>query len=126
MIKLQQVNKSGQIPHDDVIRLQIVLHAFFNNLEYSRAELECLALLSKTKEITVSAFCNLCVEKGIFKTGQSARNFITKIQKVNTIIEKPGKKKTVVINPDLGIIADGNILLNYKFVGLEILDQSEN
>jgi hypothetical protein len=123
MLKIKQVNKSGQIPHTDIIRLQLVVHAFFNNLEYSKAELECLALLSQTNEITVSAFCNLCVEKGIFKTGQSARNFITKIQKVNTIIEKPGKKKTVLLNPELGIIADGNILLNYKFVGLEVFDQ---
>jgi hypothetical protein len=59
------------------------------------------------------------VIKKIFSSTQSVRNCLTKAEKKG-LIKKEGKnKKRISISSDLKLHAQGNILLDYKFLSVE-------
>lgn len=92
-----------------MVKLQLLLHVFFNNLEVSDAELSCatyLALRGYRKD-----FYRDVVDYGIFKSSQTARNCMSKLRKTGLAI-KQGKEW--VINPRISLGIDNVILLELK------------
>jgi hypothetical protein len=55
----------------------------------------------------------------IFKTPQSVRNSLNKMEKKGILVKSGKGKKKLVINPDIGLIKEGNILLNYNLLCIE-------
>ena len=119
MAVVNKVNKKVKMSKDDVIKYQILTHCFLNNIQISSADLDCLCELSKmgTKELTL--FCTEISKKKIFKSAQSCRNALTKAEKKNLIIKNGSNKKTITINTEMNIQTEGNILLDYKILGIE-------
>lgn len=101
------------------IKYQILSYCFFNDISISSADLKCLAELGKQKEIELTIFCNNVTELGIFKSPQSARNAIAKASKKNLIVKIGKNKKKILLNESINVQTKGNVLLDYKILGLE-------
>ena len=101
------------------IKYQIVTYCFFNDTLISNSDLKFLTQLAKVQVIELTKFCEDAVNKGIFKSSQSARNAITKAEKKNLLIKKGHNKKTISLNPDINAQSNGLVLLDYKILGRE-------
>ena len=119
MALVNKVEQKAKVTVDQTIEYQIVTYCFFNEIQISNADLKCLAELAKQKEIELTLFCKDVTEKGIFKSPQSARNAISKASKKNLVVKDGENKKKISINPTINVQTDGNVLLDYKILGLE-------
>ena len=84
MALVNKVDKRIKISKDDVIKYQIITYCFLNNIQISKADLECLTELAKLKSIELNKFCTIISEKQIFKSPQSCRKCNSKIKKKRT------------------------------------------
>ena len=119
MALVNKVDEKMRVSIDETIQYQIVTYCFFNRLQISNADLKCLAELAKQKEIELTLFCNELTDKGIFKSPQSARNAISKASKKNLIIKAGKNKKKISLHKGMNVQTEGNVLLDYKILGLE-------
>lgn len=118
-MEVNKVYKKSMISKWEVVYYQLLTYCFFNKIQLSEADLNCLVLFSLHPN-GISDFCNLACEKGIFKTPQSVRNSLNKMVKKGLIIkDKKNRKYILKINPDIGVICEGNVLLNYNFLAIE-------
>lgn len=99
---------------DDMISFQLMYYMFINGKRYNASETRCLVLLAKNSDIRQADFCNMCVEAGIYTSGQSARNFISKAVSDGTIVRDEDKR--LKMHEDVIIRVDGNVLFNLKFL----------
>ncbi len=116
MPKANIVEKRARMSKRDIIKYQILTHSFINSVSYSQAEIDCLTLLGVCGEIDLSEFCNYVVDENIFKVSQTARNFLTKAEKMNIIEKKGTSRKKIRLKQDLKIQTTGNIVLDFKFL----------
>lgn len=118
MAKVNLVDKRAKLDLWDIVKYQFITHCYLNKIVLSDSELDCLTLLAVNGEYDLAEFCDHASTDKIFKTTQSVRNCIVKMDKAG-FINKTGKsKKKIFINPDLKIQAEGNIMLDFKFVHL--------
>lgn len=118
-MEVNKVYKKSMVTKWEVVYYQLLTYCFFNKIELSEADLNCVVLFSLDPN-NISDFCNLACEKGIFKTPQSVRNSLNKIVKKGLIIkDKNNRKHILKINPSIGLVSEGNVLLNYNFLGIE-------
>lgn len=118
MAKVNQIEKKGMVNRWDCVKFQIIYHCFFNNIKLSPAELDCLTLLGMEQEAEIAPFCAKAFEKEIFKSAQSVRNAISKLEKMNLIYKVGVNKKKISLN-NIPVLSTGNILLNYKILSVE-------
>jgi hypothetical protein len=119
MAIVNKVNKQVKMSKDQVIKYQILTHCFLNNIQVSTSDLNCLLELGKVKSIELTKFCKLISKFKIFKSAQSCRNALTKAEKKGLIIKNGSNKKTISLNKIMNIQTEGNILLDYKILGIE-------
>lgn len=118
MALVNQVQKRVVMSKNDVIKFQILTHCYINRITMSESDLDCLTLLSLLGPIELSHFCyEASDEHKIFKSEQTVRNCINKCEKNNLVSKDSANKKIVLINPDLKVQIDGDILLDFKFLG---------
>lgn len=118
MAVVNQVQKRVMMSKNDVIKFQILTHCYINRITMSESDLDCLTLLSLLGPIELSHFCyEASDEHKIFKSEQTVRNCINKCEKNNLVSKDPANKKIVLINPDLKVQIDGDVLLDFKFLG---------
>jgi hypothetical protein len=119
MAIVNQVQKRAVLSKSDVIKYQILTHCYLNKITVSDADLNCLTFLSLSGPIELTHFCYDASsdEEMIFKSPQSVRNAINKAEKFKLVVKDDSNKKIILINPDLKIQVEGNILLDYKFLG---------
>ena len=119
MAKVNQVDKRVLMAKQDVIKYQLLTYCFLAKIQISEADLDLLTMLATEGDQDLTNFCNKAAETGIFKSAQSVRNALIKIE-TKGLISKQGKsKKRLVIKPELNIQTTGNILLEYKFLAVE-------
>lgn len=129
MAIVNKVQKSGYMDLWNIVKFQINLHCNLNNIIISDSDIECLTLLAINGESELTAFCNaacetdernrdntLSYEKEIFKTPQSVRNSINKIENIGLINKRGKSKKKISIINDLKIQSEGNIYVEVKFI----------
>jgi len=116
MPKANLVEKRVRMSKRDIIKYQLLTHSFINSISYSDAELNCLTLLGVCGEMDLSDFCNYVVDENIFKVSQTARNFLTKAEKMNLIDKNGTSRKKIKLKDDLKIQTAGNIILDFKIV----------
>lgn len=115
MAKFNVVDKKVRMGLYDIVRYQILVYCYVNRVQVTDSDLECLATLAVTGESDLTEFCLLITEKRIFKSTQSVRNCLVKLEK-NSLISKEGKtKKKIGISPKMTVQTKGNILINNKF-----------
>ncbi len=119
MAIVNKVDQKAKVDIDTTIQYQIVTYCFFNNLQISNSDLRCLAELAKQGEVELTLFCNDVTDLGIFKSPQSARNAITKASKKNLVMKNGKNKKKIYLNKSMNVQTTGNVLLDYKILGIE-------
>jgi hypothetical protein len=118
MAIVNQVQKKVMMSKRDVVKFQILTHCYINRITLSDSDLECLTLLSIIGPIELSSFCfEASDEYTIFKSEQTVRNCINKCEKNALVVKDSKNKKIVMISPNLKIQTEGDILLDYKFLG---------
>jgi len=120
MAKANLVQKQVLLGLNDIIKFQLLNYCNLYNKSVSDADLNCLTLLGLIGEVELSEFCLYAYKQNIFKSTQTVRNCLMRMEKENLIIKKgPGKKRVIVINPDLNIQTKGNIVLMYKIIHID-------
>ncbi len=119
MAIVNQVNKKVKMSKTDIIKYQILTHCYLEKITVSDADLDCLTLLALNGEQDLSMFCQKAFELNIFKSTQTVRNALAKIETKNLIFKSGRSKKRIGVNINLNLQTQGNILLDYKFVSLE-------
>jgi hypothetical protein len=118
MAIVNQVQKKVMMSKKDVIKYQILTHCYINRVTVSDSDLDCLTLLSTIGPIELTHFCyEASDEHKIFKSEQTVRNCINKCEKNNLVSKDPSNKKVVFIDPALKVQTEGDILLDFKFLG---------
>lgn len=119
MAIVNQVDKRVRMSTWQIVKYQILTHCYLFDISVSEADLNCLTLLGIEGEQELTYFCNRAHDKKIFSSTQSVRNCLTKAEKKG-LIKKEGKnKKKISISSELKLHAQGNILLDYKFLSVE-------
>ena len=116
MAVVNKVDKRVKVSRDDIIKYQIITYCFLNDIQISKADLECLAELGKQKTIELNKFCSVISEKQIFKSPQSCRNALQKSKKKG-LIEKDDR--LILLSPDIQLQVDGTIYLDFKIISVE-------
>lgn len=119
MALVNKVDFKLKVDIDVSIKYQIITFCFFNDILISSADLKCLAELAKLEEIELTTFCNNVTELRIFKSPQSARNAIAKASKKDLIVKIGKNKKRILLNKAINVQTKGNVLLDYKILGIE-------
>jgi len=91
----------------------------FGFQEDTYLDLNLLAELATNNNVELSKFCRLITSKEIFKSEQSARNAINKVEKKKLLIKDGSNKKFIYINKDMNIQSKGIVLLDIKVLGSE-------
>ena len=117
MALVKKVDIKLQTNLDTTIKYQIMTYCFFADILISNSDLKFLMELAKKGKVELTIFCKSLVDKGIFKSPQSARNAITKAEKKGLLIKKGNNKKTIFLNKDMNVQVDGLVLLDYKILG---------
>jgi hypothetical protein len=118
MAVVNQIEKKVMMTNWEVVKYQIVTHCYISKIQVSEADLNCLTFLALEGEQELTSFCSKVHDENIFSSSQSARNSLTKCEKKNLIIKEGKNKKKISVNPDLKIVANGNILLNFKILSV--------
>lgn len=116
---VNKVDKRIKARKDSVIKYQILTYCFFNDIQISKSDLDCLTELAKQPLSDLGKFCNYIAEIGIFKSSQSARNSLSKSLKKKLVVRTEDGKKKISINDQLKIQSEGVIFLDFKVVSDE-------
>jgi hypothetical protein len=136
MARINLVDKKVQMSLVEIIKFQILTHAFINDINLSELDLDCLTNLGLAGEIELTEFCSIMAEKRLqeklktwqpntpnekppIASPQTIRNVLTKVEKDNLLVKNGKGRKKIMLNPNLKIQTEGNIVLNYKFYRIE-------
>jgi len=119
MALVNKVDKKAKVSLDEAIKFQILTYCFFNNIQISLSDLNCLHFLALAGNIEMTKFCNIVSEVGVFKSPQSCRNAISKAEKKGLIEKNGNNKKTIKLNSEMNIQIEGPLFLEYKILGVE-------
>lgn len=114
MVEVVKWNKTMTMTKSEIIKFQIIVHCHVQRIHISSADLDCLTLLGENGLAELTTFCELLTNKDIFKSIQSSRNAITRLQDKKLIFKEGRNKKKISIHPDLKIQRVGNILVDIK------------
>ena len=115
-MEFNQVNKVAQQDLFNIVKLQIVTHCSMNDIYLNETELKCLTILGCNGRIHLQKFSELIVDLKIMGSVASVHNCLMRIIRSNLFIKEGGGKKYIYLNPNIGVQAEGNKILNYKFV----------
>jgi hypothetical protein len=119
MALVNQVEKRVRMSRWDIVKYQLITHCYLYKIGISESDLDCLTLLAIEGETELTTFCNKAYDKKIFSSIQSVRNCLTKVEKKKLITKEGKNKKKIYISPSVKLFAQGNILLDYKFLSVE-------
>lgn len=119
MAIVNQVEKRVRLDPWRIVKYQILTYSYLYDIPVSEAELECITLLVFEGEQDLTTFCQKAFERKIFSSTQSVRNCLTKSERKG-LIKKSGKnKKRIKVHPDINVVFQGNVLLDFKFLSLD-------
>ena len=101
-VEVVKWNKIMTMTKPDIIRFQLIVHCHFQKLHISSADLDCLTLLGQKGSADLTAFCELLTEEDVFKSVQSSRNAITRLQDKRLVLKEGRNKKKILLHPEIG------------------------
>lgn len=119
MAKIKLVEQKVRMGLYDIVKYQISTHCYIKRIPVTESDLDCLSTLAISGENDLTEFCLVATEKRIFKSTQSVRNCLVKLERHNLIIKEGKTKKKIFINPEMRIQTQGNIMTNYKFFHID-------
>lgn len=103
-----------------LIRVQVMLYCHMNGYfpgtttgKVSFADIDCLTLLGMRGKTNLISFCKELVGFGIFKSVQSVRNAVSKLQDKGLISKEGKSQKVVFLNPKMKILTDESMTVNF-------------
>jgi len=131
---LNKIERSNKLNLFDIVKFQINMYTHFKGISISNSDLDCLTLLGISSKAEFTHFCNaackfdertkdhnLKFEKEIFKTPQTVRNSVNKLNNIGLIKRE---KKSIELNPDMKIETSGNIFIQVKLLRTESIDEA--
>lgn len=119
MPKVNIVDKKVKFTREELIKYQLITHCYIERLTVSESDLKCITLLGIMGETDLTDFCAAAASQKIFKTTQTVRNCIAKMERSDLVLKIGKSKKKIAINPAVKIQTEGNVLLNYKLFYFE-------
>ena len=119
MAKIKLVEQKVRMGLYDIVKYQIATHCYIKRISVTESDLDCLTTLAINGEYDLTEFCLIATEKRIFKSTQSVRNCLVKLERQNLIIKEGKTKKKIFVNPQLKVQSQGNIMTNYKFFHID-------
>jgi hypothetical protein len=113
-VEVVKWNKTLTMTKPEIIRFQIIVHCHFQKLHISSADLDCLTLLGQKGSADLTAFCELLTQEDVFKSIQSSRNAITRLQDKKLILKEGRNKKKILLHSDIKLQRAGNVLVDIK------------
>jgi hypothetical protein len=117
MAEVVKVSKKIRTSLDQALKYQILTYCFFNNIQISNADLDCLSLLGVLGEHELTGFCEIAVKNSVFKSSQSARNAVNKATKKGLITKNGKSKKSILLSKKIELANEGMVLLDFKVLG---------
>ena len=117
MAEVTKITKKIRTSLDKTLKYQILTYCFFNNIQVSTADLDCLGLLASLGEHELTDFCKIAVDNQVFKSAQSARNAVNKAAKKGLITKNGKSKKSILLSQKIKIENKGVVLLDFKVLG---------
>lgn len=119
MAQVTIVDKKLVMSLIDIVRFQLNIYCFAENIKLSPSQLNTLAHLGVWGEMNISDFCEEIVRADIFGNPQTVRNFILTAVKLN-LVERTGMgNKIIKMSDKLELKTEGNILINLKGIHVE-------
>ena len=111
---VNQVSKKVKLGKRDIIKYQLLTHCYLERINVSNADLDCLTLLGQKGSADLTAFCELLTQEDVFKSIQSSRNAITRLQDKKLILKEGRNKKKILLHSDIKLQRAGNVLVDIK------------
>lgn len=109
-----KIDKKIEMNTFEIVKFQLMTHCFVSDIQLNDTELNILSLLGTISgQIRSVDFCKFVVEKGYLGTTISVNNCLSGIEKSKLFLKKGSGKKLIYLNPDLKIISEGTVVLNY-------------
>jgi hypothetical protein len=119
MPQINLVEKRARLSKWDVVKFQLITHCYLTKVVLSESEIDCIILLAIKGEQEIQQFCESAHNEKVFKSIQTVRNCLSKMEKIDFIKKEGKNKKRIWVNPDLKIMAEGNVLLDIRFAHIE-------
>ena len=124
-MKIDVIDKKVSLSQFDIIRFQLTMYCFLNNIKISPAQLNTLAYLVMWGEMNISDFCDQIVEEEIFGNPQTVRNFILQSVRSGYVVRKGKGKKLIELSDSVDLGGRRIIKKNLKVYYVES-QESEN
>lgn len=111
-----KVSKKTKFTIKEGLEYQLLTFCFIKKLNISLAERKALVELIINGSTPLKDFCKHITDLNIFKSLQSTRNALSKLEKSGFIIKSGRSRKSIEINPDCGIINKAVVLLDFQFL----------
>ena len=109
MAQFNQVVKKGVMTKWEIVKYQLLTYCFVKKIHISDAEMDCLVFLVIEND-NLNVLCKKACELNIFKTPQSVRNSLNKLEKKKLIFKTGKNKKKLFLNKEIELVKNGNIL----------------
>lgn len=84
----------------------------------SDADIDCMTLLGMVGGADLTEFCSKTVELGIFKSIQSTRNALDKLEDKGLVIKEGMSRKKVYLSPVLQVNSEKSVI-EYRLIAVE-------
>ena len=126
-MQVHKVEKKLRLTKKDAVKYQLLTElVFLRKEQVIPSDMDILTLLAMWGPLELSKFCNeaakelYVIEKmeDFSIRAQNVRNRMSKLQKRGFVVKDPEDKKVVKLASDIPVESTGNVLLDYKFLGL--------
>jgi hypothetical protein len=111
-----KINKKTKFSVREGLEFQLLTYCFINKYNISIAERKTLVELVIHQPAPLKDFCTHITSLTIFKTTQSTRNAISKLERMGLIVKQGKGKKDVTLNPECGVVNKPTVLLDFQFL----------
>lgn len=113
-MKVKVLDKQLPMTLHDIIRFQVNLYCFLNDIRISPAQLDTLSFLGEWGEINLSDFCEEICNEEVFTNPQTVRNFMLKSIREGLVVRKGKGNKVIKLSDNIELLNNGDILINLK------------
>lgn len=109
------------------IRFQLYIFCYLNGLLTSKKlkdkvvsdnDIACMTLLGMAGQVDLTEFCDKAVQLNIFRSTQSTRNALDKLEDKGLVIKEGSSRKKLYLSPVLGIQCEQGTI-QYNLTAIE-------
>lgn len=113
------LTKKLEMSKSEIVEFQIMIYCFLNNLRLNHTEIKLLALLGELGKIKLADFGQKAVNRKLLSSIQAVNTALHKLHRTGLYVKEGIGKKVIYLEPRLGVLSDGNIVINLLLVKLD-------